>query len=245
VPDPGTGTVTLPPQGCDYLSPDEVHLIIDGLPPGTTIELAPIHKNFICGNPIGTCTVAIPPGQCEAPGGSLGGNGDCFQSALELQLTGTGDLAGFNRLITLQLDTEVHTGPRNPGDPVQDFPNEMFRIQGQLFGDPDFDLLSIQAGSQFGLPSPGHTTLTRLGPPGSDFNVDSFFDITYTIEFQGAPGGTLDGLGGITQATIRMQTGTPQFVVPGLPGAWVALLVGLVAASGAPFMLRQRRVAAR
>ena len=36
--DNGTGTVTLPPIGCDYLSPDEVHVIIDGLPPGTTIE---------------------------------------------------------------------------------------------------------------------------------------------------------------------------------------------------------------
>ena len=42
------GTVVLPPIGCDYLSPDEVHVIIDGLPPGTTLELKPIHKDFIC-----------------------------------------------------------------------------------------------------------------------------------------------------------------------------------------------------
>ncbi len=47
VPDAG-GTVVLPPAGCDYLSPDEVHVIIDGLTPDTTIEFAPIHKDFIC-----------------------------------------------------------------------------------------------------------------------------------------------------------------------------------------------------
>ena len=41
--DNGSGTVDLPPIGCEYLTSDEVHLIIDGLPPGTTIELAPIH----------------------------------------------------------------------------------------------------------------------------------------------------------------------------------------------------------
>ena len=40
--------MTLPPQGCDYLTGDEVHEIIAGLPPGTTIELAPIHKDFAC-----------------------------------------------------------------------------------------------------------------------------------------------------------------------------------------------------
>ena len=50
-PDNGTGTVTLPPDGCDYLSPTDVHVIINGLPPGTTIELAPIHRDFICNQP--------------------------------------------------------------------------------------------------------------------------------------------------------------------------------------------------
>ncbi len=48
-PDNGTGTVTLPPIGCDYMSPDEVWMIIDGLPPGTTIEFDGPLTNFICG----------------------------------------------------------------------------------------------------------------------------------------------------------------------------------------------------
>ena len=33
VPDNGSGTVDLPPAGCGYLSPADVHMIIDGLPP--------------------------------------------------------------------------------------------------------------------------------------------------------------------------------------------------------------------
>ncbi|MCP3905105.1 MAG: hypothetical protein GY715_15885 [Planctomycetes bacterium] len=206
VPEGPPGTVTLPPAGCEYLSPDEVHLIIDGLPPGTTIELEPIHKNFICKQgPVGF-PGCPPPGVCEEPGGNLGGNVDCFSSELELNLTGTGDLAGFNRQITIPVACQVHTGPRNPGDAVQSFPTDMFELQGAISGgDPDFDQLSVTGGTNNGLPSPGHTTLTQL--PSGNFVVDSFFDITYQIDFQGAPGSILEGFGGTTTATIRMQTG--------------------------------------
>ena len=68
VPDKGTGTVTLLPEGCEYLSPDEVHMIIDGLPPGTAIELAPIHKDFICDAGYGFCTIALPPWRVRSGG---------------------------------------------------------------------------------------------------------------------------------------------------------------------------------
>jgi hypothetical protein len=204
-----TGTVSLPPAGCEYLSPDEVHMIVDGLPAGTTIELAPIHRDFICNKQGagGACSTLLPPGDCEGanPDGS-GGNIDCFQSTLELQVTGTGALAGFNRLLNVFTACEIHTDPRTPGDVVQDFDTDMFRCQGEIFGDPDFDVLRVTTGSANGLPSPGHTTLTRL--PGGDFAVDSFFDITYRIEFQGAPGSVLEGMGGTTTATLRMETGT-------------------------------------
>jgi len=192
VADNGSGTVNLPPEGCDYLSPQEVHMIIDGLPPGTTIELDPIHGAFF--NPV------------RVPGGNLGGEIETFDSFLFLDLQGTGDLTGFNRNLEIPIGCEVHTGPRNPGDPVQDFDNEMVQLQGALFGDPDFDVLTITGGSNNGLPGPGHTTLTRL--PFGDFQVDSFFDITYMIDFVGAPGSILEGMAGSTTATVRMGTTT-------------------------------------
>ncbi|MHC5110638.1 MAG: hypothetical protein ACYTHJ_12270 [Planctomycetota bacterium] len=217
VPPGPPGTITLPPAGCEYLSPDEVHMIIDGLPPGTTIELEPIHSDFICQKGGGSCSIPIPPGDCEAAGGNLGGQGDCFGSNLNLQIAGTGDLAGFNRTLNVFIFSEVHTGPRNPGDPVQEFDTDFFRLEGELFGDPDFCTFRIRGGSDFGLPSPGHTVLREL--PSGNFQVDSFFDISYEIEFQGCPGSVLEGLAGTTQGTIRMQTGSqPQCVGDCPPG---------------------------
>jgi hypothetical protein len=204
-PDNGTGTATLPPIGCDYLSPQEVHMIIEGLPPGTTIELDPIHMDFLCPGGQSLCSLPLPPGECEVPGGSLGGHGDCFESTLDLTVSGTGDLTGFNRHLAVPVFCEVHTGPRNPGDPVQSFAADMYRLEGELFGDPDFCTFRVTAGTDFGLPSPGQTTMTELG--GGIYNIDSFFDITYQIDFEGCPGSSLDGFAGTTTATIRMETG--------------------------------------
>ncbi len=238
VADPGTGTVTLPPAGCDYLSPDEVHMIIDGLPPNTTIELAPIHLDFICheqgGGP------PLPQEFCNTPGGNLGGEIETFDSTLQFTITGTGDLAGFSRLISVPAQCEVHSGPRTAGDPVQDFDTEMVSLQGAIFGDPDFDSLTITAGSAFGLPSPGHTTLTREGAPGTAFVVDSFFDITYQIDFVGAPGSVLSGMAGSTQATLTMGLPGPD-PIPTLSEWGVIGLTAVLLAAGV-WVIRRRQV---
>ena len=82
--DNGTGTVTLPPEGCAYLSPDEVHMIIDGLPADTEILLDVIHLDFICEEQ------GIPQEFCNFAGGSLGGEVETFQSTLGIQMTGVG-----------------------------------------------------------------------------------------------------------------------------------------------------------
>ena len=43
-----SGTVILPDADCGYLGPDEFHMVVDGLPAGTTIVITGIHKDFFC-----------------------------------------------------------------------------------------------------------------------------------------------------------------------------------------------------
>lgn len=216
VADNGSGTAELPPAsptaGCTqgYLSPTDVHMIIDGLPPGTTIEFGAEHGQFLCA-PNGVCSFAVPTpeGDCDQEPPGTPGEHECSDSTLMGQMTGTGALTGFNRTFNLPIEIETHVQPRTLGQPVQSFDTDMFRLFGQInmIGDPDFDLLRIVAGTDFGMPSPGHTTLTQL--PGGNWNVDSYFDITYRIDFVGAPGGPLAGMSGSTTGTIRMQAGEP------------------------------------
>jgi hypothetical protein len=192
-PDNGSGTVDLPAD-CIYYSPEETMLIIDGLPPGTTIELDPILQDYFNIN--------------RQPGGTLGGEILNFDATLSLTVHGTGILAGFNRSLAVPVSLEVHTGPRTPGDPVQTFPTALYSLTGQLFGDPDFCEFLISGGIAFGLPSLGQMTLTDLGD--GTYHVESFFDITYQIQFEGCPGSQLEDYSGVTTATIRMQHPTEE-----------------------------------
>lgn len=202
IPAPGD----LPPDCTEgYVSPTEAHMIIDGLPPDAEILLDASHNRFFN-------VVHMPGG--TFPGGEI----EQFSSFADLQMTGTGPLAGFSHFVSMQVEAETHTGPRNPTDAVQDFDTEMYLMSGSSAPDPVFSSLSITAGTGNGLPSPGHTTLTRL--PSGDFQVDSFFDIAYRIDFVGAPGGPLDGMAGSTMGTIRMQAG-------GVPEPSSLLLMGL------------------
>ncbi len=201
VADNGTGTVTLPPAGCQYLSPNQVHMIINGLPPGTTIILGPSHRDFFCRQSTST-------GPCILPGGPLGGEVENFNSTVTFQLSGTGSLSGWNRTVSIPLAVQVATAPRTPGAPTQTFNTNMERIQGSISGDPDFDSLEIVGGTANGFSSPGTTTLTRQS--NGTFNVASRFNVGYSIRFVGAAGGKLAGLSGSTEGTVVMSAASGQ-----------------------------------
>lgn len=188
-PDNGGGTVDLP-ANCPYIT-DGVMEIINGLPPGTTIESNSQLGNFF--------------GVIASPGGTLGGEIQQGSAVMMLDMDGTGALVGYNRMINMPMSFETHSAPRIPGTSPQSFDAAIWTLQGQIVGDPDFDLLRITGGGGFGLPSPGHTTLTSVG--GGSWNVESFFDITYRIDFVGRAGGPLSGMSGSTTGTIRMNQG--------------------------------------
>jgi hypothetical protein len=197
LPDNGTGTIDLPPACPDgYAGPMS---IISGLPPGTTIEIEAVLRNFT--------------GVIRSPGGGLGGEVQTWYANLEMSMRGTGMLAGYVRLVVLPVYGETQSAPRVPGQPIQSFVTDLYRMQGQIIGDPDFDLLRVTGGTDFGMPSPGQTTLTFL--PSGNWNVDSFFDITYRIDFIGAPGGILAGMSGSTPGISRFQAGQAAPVIPG------------------------------
>lgn len=196
VTDDGTGMPDIPKAPCTYRSCATPWYIIDGLPPGSTIEIDVVWSAFDCGS----------SGHCGMPGGSLGGETNDWTAILNLNMNGTGDLAGFSRQINLPVNGQNDTAPR-AATPVQMFDNDLFQMDGALFGDPDFATLQISAGALFGLPSPGETTLQQF--PDGRFQVDSFFDVAYAINFVGAPGGSLEGLSGTTSSSCEMNAGEP------------------------------------
>jgi hypothetical protein len=142
------------------------------------------------------------------PGGSLGGYVEQFEATLDVDVYGTGELTGFNRHLAVPLTCVTHSGPRSPGASVQEFEIDMYDLQGQLFGDPDFCELIITAGTNLGMPGPGETILREL--PSGEYAVESFFDITYQIQFEGCPASQLEDYSGATTGTIRINTGTTQ-----------------------------------
>jgi len=240
VPDNGGGTANVPILAA-YTGQTPMQ-IISGLPVGSTIDIAAV--------------LETPVVYIESPGGSLGGTkaGGGDGGLFTWQMQGTGAFAAYNRTLSFPAPTpgsgvlsfpgpssdfEVHAAPRTPNAPLQSFDTDMFRLfsqRGQAQGDPDFDLLRIVAGTDFGMPSPGHTTLLQTGP---NWEVDSFFDITYRIDFVGKPGGPFGGMSGSTSGlTVRFSLGDR--IVPE-PSSLALAGIGAVALSSLVALRRARR----
>jgi hypothetical protein len=185
LPDNGFGTADhIPNCPTGYVGQME---IISGLPVGSTLQLGAVLKTFA--------------GLSQVPGGTLGGMKEDWTATLPLSFTGTGAFLGYVRNINLPISTgESHSAPRVAFAPIQSFNTDLFELYGQIAADPDFDLLRVTAGTNYLLPSPGHTIFTQFG---GGWSVDSFFDITYRIDFIGAPGGPFAGMSGSTTGTYR------------------------------------------
>jgi len=184
LPDNGTGTSDLPPD-----CPPDGYLgslaLIDGLPAGGTMDMDAWLTNMVVSS--------------QTPGGSLGGTIEVFTAQMLVEVAGAGTLAGFHRNLVVPVTGETHSAPRVPGNAVQSFNISVYKLQGILTADYDFNELWFEGGAYYGLPSPGHTTLTRQGGPGDDFAVESSFDYFYRIQFDGRQGSEwLEGYRGTT-----------------------------------------------
>lgn len=189
------GTADFPPYATPgYQTAAEIRQVENGLPPGSEL--------------IGRLSLVDITHGVPSPGGTLGGTVHPFGGRLVLQLQGTGIFAAYNRTIGMPLLLgEAHAGPHPLGTLEQAFPATLFQLYTQLTGDPDFALLRLTAGDGFGLPAPGETTISPL--PNGNWSVDSFFDLTYRVDFVGQPGGPFAGFSGSTVTRARIQEGRP------------------------------------
>lgn len=202
--DNGGGTADMPTH-CRYAGHME---IVDGLQAGDTIQIDAIIEVLASLNVSGTPAT---------------GTTEEFSGNLILSMTGTGSLSAYSRNITLILQPSgsnmTQSSPRTPFTPVQSFPTDLRRLQTQVIGDPDFDLLRVTGGTEFGMPSPGNTILTQTG---SSWAVDSFFDVFHRVDFIGSNTSPMAGRSGSTTRTFRFSV-CPEFPTPVQASTWGAL----------------------
>ena len=207
-----SGTALVPPKACVYIPVADYHRLKEAGFPVALLNMW--HFGFI--------NVVLDWN--HVPGFDL----EEFDSTLTIEIDGEGSLEGYKRKVEVEAHCKVETGVRGPGN--QTFSNDMVYLYAELEGDADFEYLRISVGTELGLEaSTGETTLTALGD--GTFQVDSFFDINYQIEFQGSVGGPLDGYGDTFVDTVRMEavSGRP---IPALSEWGMVVMILLVLAAG-------------
>jgi hypothetical protein len=194
------GTIILPPGLCGYLSPADVHVLLNGLPAGTELHLDASHQRFFN---VTTAAALRPANTIEN-----------FDSDLQMHVTGTGILSTIDCALTMTpLHAVVETEPAQLDQPIQDFKANMRSLTGSLTDNPPcnpFTTLTVEAGTDHGLPSPGHVRLVQR--PDGTFDVNSYFDVNVRMFFEGKPGTPLEGMSGTTTQIVRM--GTASNVAP-------------------------------
>ena len=194
MPDMG-GTARFPVDG-GYAGPPSLRLAVDALPAGSPL--------------LGSLTLTAVS-VTQTSGGALNGNAQSFSGKIDVQLTGVGANAGYSRLLTIPISGQSASAPRGGAATPQSFESDIVSVFGQILNDSDFSLFRVTAGSSFGMPSPGHTVFIRH-ENGSSWYSDSYFDLTYQIEFNGAAGGPFAGVHSVTTSANRFQAGSSQQV---------------------------------
>jgi hypothetical protein len=179
-----------------------------GIPGGGYVSPADIHAWINAGGQI-TAQMQAYHGIFGPPivvsGGILGGVVETYDSTLVFTITGTGPLQGWSRTLVVPAKCETHLAPRKADDPVQSFDTNMYRIEGGITGDRDFDYFQVVAGTGNGFDSPGHTSIYQQ--KDGSWLIDSNFQIKYQIKYRGAKGGKLDGVEDVSEGSITMTIG--------------------------------------
>lgn len=192
LPESGSGSIVWPPANTEGRP---------GVTPGwfSSQRLAPARALLVRMN------LRATPGADLYPGGTLGGELSVGYDQLVLDIVGEGAWSHYKRTIIVPVQTFVNWGPKADHQAVQGRAADVHFLYGELAGDPDFGLLRVTGGTGFGMSSVGHT-LARKQANG-DYKVDSQYDLTYRIEWSGAPGGAFAGESGALQTTLEMQAG--------------------------------------
>ena len=144
-------------------------------------------------------------------GGGRSGTQETFDADVVLDFVGLGPLFpnDYQRTLTVPGVSVVVDHDPHADQVAQILFGDVISLDGLFDGaavsDPDFLTLSLRAGSAFSLPSPGQSELLRQSGSPTQYEIDSFFDITFEIEFTGAPGGPLDGLNQTQQTQLQME----------------------------------------